>query len=533
MQTTMIKEMPTPSVNGFVENRPQEAELFPQDQYNLDLIANANPTSWQNPTPQPVYNLVVIGGGSAGLVAASGAAGLGAKVALIERDFMGGDCLNVGCVPSKSLIRPAKVIGEINKGSEMGVHVPDGTTVDFGAIMERMRRIRSDISHHDSFQRFKDMGIDVFQGEGKFSSDSTIDVVATDGGTQTLNFKKALLATGTRPRPLPIQGLEETGYLTNETLFRRVTEQPKRLAVIGAGPIGAELAQSFHRFGTEVTVLEFAPRMLGREDAQAGEVLKKAFAEENLRVILNAKTKLVRTDGNDKVLEFDVDDQHHEIRVDEILVAAGRMPNIEKLNLEVAGVEYHNNGVAVEETMQTTNPNVFAAGDIAFKYQFTHTADATARIVLQNALFPGPKKKVSALVIPWCTYTSPEVAHVGMYEHEAEDLGIAVETLIQPINEIDRGRADGDKHGFVKIHIKKGTDKILGATIVADHAGEMIGEVTLAMTAEIGLGKIANTIHAYPTQSEAIKKIADAYNRTRLTPFVKRLFTWWLAWSRR
>ena len=537
MSATITKDTLSPTQNGVLQNGfPKEAlgeeDLFPQDQYNLDLIANARPTSWQNPTPQPVYNLIVIGGGSAGLVAAAGAAGLGAKVALIERSFMGGDCLNVGCVPSKSLIRPAKVLGEIAHGREMGIHVPSGTTVDFGAIMERMRRIRAEISHHDSFQHFTDLGIDVFQGEGKFSGPNTIDVVSTDE-TITLNFKKALISTGTRPRPLPIPGLEEVGYMTNETIFRRLTERPQRLAVIGAGPIGSELSQTFHRFGTEVTILEFAPRLLGREDAQAAQVLKETFEQEGLRLILNAKTQLVRTEGNDKVIEFEVDEQRQEIRVDEILVAAGRMPNIEKLELEAAGIEYHRNGVTVDETMQTTNPAVYAAGDIAFKYQFTHTADATARIVLQNALFPGPKKKVSALVVPWCTYTSPEVAHVGMYDHEAEEKGIAIETLIQPISETDRGKADGDKNGFVKIHIKKGTDKILGATIVAAHAGEMISEITLAMTAGIGLGKIAGTIHPYPTQSEAIKKIADAHNRTRLTPLVKRLFSWWLAWSRR
>ena len=501
-------------------------EVQPFDQYNQQLVNNVHPPGWQNPTPDGRYNLIVIGGGSAGLVAAAGAAGLGAKVALIEKHLLGGDCLNVGCVPSKSVIRSAKLFGDLAMADQLGIRIPDGVNVDFGAIMQRMRRIRADISEHDSAQRFKDLGIDLYLGTAGFTGADSLEI---DG--QTLHFKKALLSTGSRPMGLPLPGLEEAGYLTNETLFS-LTEQPKRLAVIGAGPIGAELAQSFRRFGSAITVFDIIPRLLGREDEDAAAIMRTAFEREGIDLALGAQIKAIHKCEVGKVITYTLDGQEKTLEIDEILVAAGRAPNVENLNLEAAGVEYHKKGVTVTDTLQTTNPNIYAAGDIAFKYQFTHTADATARIVLQNALFPGPKKKVSDLIVPWCTYTDPEVAHVGMYGNEAEEQGIAVQTFVQEIGDTDRGRADGDQEGFVKIHVKKGTDKILGATIVARHAGEMINEITLAMNANIGLSKIATVIHPYPTQAEAIKKVADAYNRTRLTPTVHKLFKSWLRWTR-
>ncbi|MEM7126264.1 MAG: mercuric reductase [Chloroflexota bacterium] len=526
------KDQETTIINTNGSAQPNGVTVLPMDRHNARLIANVHPPAWENPTPDGLYNLVVIGGGSAGLVAAAGAAGLGAKVALIERHLLGGDCLNVGCLPSKTLIRPAKIVGQIQLGAEMGVNVPQGTTVDFERVMERMRSIRAEVSDHDSANRFKDLGIDVYLGSGRFASPNTVEVVAADGSTQALEFKKALVSTGSRPMELPIPGLSEVEHLTNETLFE-LTERPNRLAVIGAGPIGAEMAQSFSRFGTEVTVFDIIPRLLGREDEDAADVMREVFEQEGIQLALGAKTQKVAQDGDEKVIHFELDGTEHELRVDQILVAAGRVPNIDKLNLEAAGVEYHRKGVTVKDTLETTNPNVFAAGDIAYKFQFTHTADATARIVLQNALFPGPKKKVSDLTVPWVTYTDPEVAHVGLYEHDAEEMGIQVETFTQPIYGTDRGKADGEKEGFVKIHVKKGTDKILGATIVASHAGEMINEITLAMVAGIGLKTIATVIHPYPTQAEAIKKIADAYNRTRMTPTVHRIFNWWMARARR
>lgn len=508
----------------------QGLQVPPMDHYNQELVANAHPPQWRNPTPAPMYNLIVIGGGSAGLVAAAGAAGLGAKVALVERHLLGGDCLNVGCLPSKTVIRSAKVMGEVQAARTLGVHIPDGVEVDFGAVMARMRQVRAEVSHHDSAKRFADLGIDLFLGAGRFGSANTVEVVNGDQ-TTVLNFKKALIATGSRPALLPVPGLAEAGNLTNERVFE-MTERPQRLAVIGAGPIGAELAQSFRRFGCEVIVFDVIPRMLGREDPDAANVIKQVFEGEGIRLALGAKISEIQKSDAGKTVLFELDGQAESITIDEILVAAGRTPNLESLNLEAAGIEYHKKGVKVDDGLRTTNPNVYAAGDVASKYQFTHTADAMSRIVLQNALFPGPNKKVSDLVIPWCTYTDPEVAHVGLYEQEAQEQGIAVETFQFSIGDVDRGRADDERASFVKVHVKKGTDKILGATIVASHAGEMINILTLAMTTDIGLKKIAGVIFPYPTQAEAIKKIADSYNRTRLTPLVKTLFSQWFRWTR-
>jgi pyruvate/2-oxoglutarate dehydrogenase complex dihydrolipoamide dehydrogenase (E3) component len=392
--------------------------------------------------------------------------------------------------------------------------------------MERMRRLRARISLRDSVIRFKDLGVDVFLGEGRFSGLDTLEV---DG--RTLRFKKAVIATGSRPVKPPIEGLDEVGFLTNETVFS-LTERPRRFAIIGGGPIGCELAQAFRRLGCEVILFHNASHILNREDSDAAEILQQSFVREGIRLILNCKTKRVEKRNGDKVIHIECGGKEEEVAVDEILAGAGRAPNIEGLNLEAVGVKYDKReGVEVNEHLQTTNPRIYAAGDICLKYKFTHTADATARIVIQNALFGG-RKKLSALTIPWCTYTDPEIAHVGMYERDAQEKGIAVDTFVRPLNDIDRAIADGEEEGFVKIHVRKGTDKILGATVVARHAGEMLSEITLAIVGNVGLKILANVIHPYPTQAEAIKQVADAYNRTRLTPFVKKLFTRWLAWRR-
>jgi len=529
-EETVINKTTSPQTNDSSQNDTANGfnipKLMPMDEYNAKLQANVSPPAWRNPQPAPMYNLAIIGSGSAGLVAAVGAAGLGAKVAMIERHALGGDCLNVGCVPSKSIIRPSKAMGEIIRAEQFGINVPDGVNVDFSSVMKRMRRVRADISEHDSAAHFAEIGIDLFFGEGRFGGPDTVEVVRGDD-IVTLNFKKALISTGSRPAPLPIPGLAEAGYLTNETVFS-LTEAPKSLAIIGAGPIGAELAQAFNRFGIEITIFDLEPQLLGREDPDAAAVIKNVFETEGIHLVLGAKTSKISGGATGKTLHYELNGEEKTLTVDEILVSVGRIPNIDNLNLEAANIDYHKKGVTVDDQLVTTNENVFAAGDVAQKYQFTHTADATARIVLQNALFPGPKKKLSNLVVPWSTYTDPEVAHVGMYESDAKEQGIKVETFVQSIGDVDRGKTDGELEGFVKVHVKKGTDKILGATIVASHAGEMINELTLAMTAEIGLKTLATVIHPYPTQSEAIKKIADAYNRTRMTPLVEKIFSWWM-----
>jgi len=505
----------------------QIPEVLPKDAHNATLVANVHPPDWQNPEPAPRYNLVVIGAGTAGLVAAAGAAGLGAKVALVERHFLGGDCLNVGCVPSKCMIRSSRVLGDLAVAHELGISLPSGATVDFPAVMERMRRLRARISHHDSVHRFHDqLGVDVFLGEGRFTGPDTIGV---DG--KVLRFKRAVIATGARPVHPPLPGLAEAGFLTNETVFS-LTERPNRLALVGGGPLGCELAQAFRRLGCEVTVVEMEPQFLLREDPDAAAILFTVFQREGIEVRLSTTLKKVTCVGNEKHLYLESAGRQETLVVDIILVGVGRAPNVEGLNLEGVRVAYdRKKGVMVNDRLQTTNPRIYAAGDVCLDYKFTHTADATARVVIQNALFFG-RKKLSTLTIPWCTYTDPEIAHVGLSEREAEKQGVAIQTFLIPFKEVDRAVVDGEEEGLVKIHVKEGTDQILGATIVARHAGEMINEITLAMTAKIGLGALSSVIHPYPTQAEAIRKAADAYNRTRLTPFVKKLFNSWLAWTR-
>lgn len=501
-------------------------EILPRDEYNAKLLANVHPADWRNPEPAARYNLVVVGAGTAGLVTAAGAAGLGAKVALVERHLLGGDCLNVGCVPSKCVIRSSRVLGDSHRAAQLGVRVPDGMEADFPAVMARMRRLRAHISDHDSARRFsEELGVDVFLGEGRLTGPDTI---AADG--KTLRFKKAVLATGARAAHPPIEGLAAAGFLTNESVFS-LTTRPARLAVLGAGPIGCELSQAFRRLGSDVSIIEMGTQFLPREDPQAAQLLADAFKREGINVMLRTTVQKVTVSGKDKLLHLEAGATKEVLAVDEILVGVGRAPNVEGLGLEAAAVQYSAQGIQVNDYLQTTNPRIYAAGDICSQYKFTHTADATARIVIQNTLFLG-RKKMSALTIPWCTYTDPEIAHVGMYERDAQQQGIAVDTFTIAFRDVDRAVADGEEDGFVRVHVRKGTDRILGATIVASHAGEMINEITLAIVAKVGLGTLANVIHPYPTQAEAIRKVADAYNRTRLTPFVKKVFDRWLSWTR-
>lgn len=503
-------------------------DVLPHDRYNETLVSNVRPPDWVNPEPCGRYNLVVIGGGTAGLISAAGAAGLGAKVALIERHLLGGDCLNVGCVPSKGVIRASRAIFEARSGGEFGVRPGDGVGFDFGAAMERMRRLRADISRHDSARRLRDeFGVDVFIGQGSFCGPDCIEV-----GGKKLFFKRAAVCTGARAGVPPIPGIGDVGYLTNETVFS-LTELPPRLAVVGGGPIGCELAQAFARFGSKVTIIESAGHLLSREDADAAEIVQRAMARDGVELRLQAKILHVARQGKDKVIAVVQDGTALELRVDEILVGIGRVPNVEGLNLEAAGVAFDpKKGVKVNDRLRTTNPHIYAAGDICFPYKFTHTADALARMLIANALFMG-RQKTTALTIPWCTFTDPEIAHVGMYESDAKEKAMGVTTLTVPLSDIDRAVLDGEAEGFARVHLRKGSDKILGATIVARHAGEMINEFSLAIANGLGLSAIGRTIHPYPTQAEVIKRLADANNRMRLTPLVKKVLGGWLKWQRR
>ncbi|MCL4110332.1 UNVERIFIED_CONTAM: hypothetical protein GTU68_057504, partial [Idotea baltica] len=500
-------------------------QLQPYDEHNQKLESFVHPPDWVNPTPSGRYNLVVIGAGPAGLVTAIGAAGLGAKVALIERELMGGDCLNVGCVPSKALISAARVAAVVRDAGEFGTEIPDGSNVNFGQVMERMRRLRADMAHHDAASRFRDLGIDVFIGQGTFSGEH-VEVAG-----KKLEYKRAVICTGGRAAKLPIPGLDSVDYLTNESIFS-LTELPKRLIVIGGGPIGTEMAQSFARFGSQVTQIEKAKNILAREDPDAALVVQDAMTKDGVNFVLNATTVRVEQRGSEKVVVVEQDGREIEFVGDELLIGIGRSPNVDGMGLESIGVEYDKRaGITVTDQLQTTNKRVYAAGDVCSRFKFTHAADFMARIVIQNTLFMG-RGKASALTIPWATYTSPELAHVGIGAAEAEQQGIAIDTFTQPLSGVDRAILEGETEGFVRVHVKKGTDKIVGATIVATNAGDMIGEISLAMTHGLGLKKIASAIHPYPTQGEAIRKVGDLYSRTRLTPTVKTLFKKWLSWTR-
>ncbi len=499
----------------------------PVDEHNHKLVSHVHPPDWINPTPAGRYNMVVIGAGTAGLVTAAGAAGLGAKVALIERYLMGGDCLNVGCVPSKALIRAARAVADVRAAAELSIEVPAGVKIRFPAIMERMRRLRAHIAENDSAERFKSLGVDVFLGEAKFTGPRTVEV---DG--KTLRFAKACIATGGRAAAAPIPGIGEVGYLTNETIFS-LTELPKRFAVIGAGPIGCEMAQTFARFGSEVYLIEAMHGILPREDPEAAAIIKRVLLREGIQIMCCGKQVTVSKVPGGKRLTLDSHEGHYDLVADEILLAVGRVPNIEGLGLAAAGVEHEKFGVSVNDRLQTTNPRIYAAGDICSKYKFTHAADALARIVIQNALFGflPVKAKASALTMPWCTFTVPEIAHVGMYPNELEERGIAYDTFNLDLDNVDRAILDGETNGLLKIHVKKGTDRILGATLVAHHAGEMISEVTLGMVNKIGLKGYSSTIHPYPTQAEVFRKVGDAFNRSRLTPRRKKILEKLMAWQ--
>jgi len=503
-------------------------DLSPDDEHNRRLAANVCPHDWSNPTPAGRYNLVVLGGGTAGLVAAAGAAGLGARVALVERHLLGGDCLNVGCVPSKTIIRSAHAAHAIADAERFGVRTTGGIEVDFAAVMERMRRTRADISPHDSARRFAEhYGVDVFFGDARFTDRDRVDAAGCE-----LRFVRAVIATGARAATPLIPGLAEAGFLTNDTVFD-LTASPRRLAVVGGGPIGCELAQAFARLGTEVTLIEMTDRLLPRDDSDAAELVRRSLERDGVVVRTGHTLAQVTLDADGKRLALDAADGPAECRVDEILVSVGRTPNIETLDLGAAGVDHDRAGVVVDDHLRTTNRRVFASGDVCLASKFTHIADAASRIVLQNALFPFPKKRFSDLVLAWSTYTDPEVAHVGLSPADARDRGLPVETVTVGMDDVDRARADGDTEGFLKIHVDPRKGTIHGATFVCRRAGDLISEIATAIKAGLRLGDMAAVIHPYPTIAEAVRKAADQFNRRKLTPFAARLLERWFAWQRK
>jgi pyruvate/2-oxoglutarate dehydrogenase complex dihydrolipoamide dehydrogenase (E3) component len=497
--------------------------ILPDDAPNRALVANVHPPDWTNPVPEGRYHLVVVGAGTAGLVTAAIAASLGASVALIERHLMGGDCLNVGCVPSKAVLAAGKLVHAAREAAALGLGPAPGAQPDFAAAMRRMREIRARISPEDSAARYaREFGVHVYLGEARFTGADRVEVAGAE-----LRFRRAVIATGARPTAPPIPGLAEAGYRTNETIFE-LTERPSRLVVIGGGPIGCELAQGFQRLGVRVHLLEALPHVLEREDADAAELVHEALARDGVELVLGCTIERVELASGAKRVHLKRSDGRAEaLEADAILVAAGRAPNVEGLGLEAAGVAFDpKKGVRVDDRLRTTNPRIYAAGDVCMDWKFTHAADAAAKIAVQNALFGG-RRKLSSLVMPWCTYTDPELAHVGLYPRDAAARGLELDTYTIPFAKVNRASTDGEEEGFVRVHVKKGSDRIVGATIVGAHAGELITPVTLAIVTGQGLAAFGSVIYPYPTLAEGLKATAGAYTRTRLTPLAKKVFALW------
>ena len=509
--------------------------LLPGDEHDRVLAENVHPSNWTNPHPDGRYNIVVVGAGTAGLITAIIGASLGAKVALIEKSLMGGDCLNVGCVPSKGILRAARAWADLRRAGEFGIGIPSGVTYDFAAVMSRMRKLRARISHNDSAHRYAKLGVDVFIGHGRFTGGDRIEVEG-QSGNRSLTFARAAICTGGRASSPMVPGLKEAGYLTNESVFA-LRALPRRLAVIGAGPIGCELAQAFARFGSQVHVIEMMHGILPKEDRDAAQLVEQQMVKDGATVLCCSQELEIGTTAEGKRLTGRSHGRPYDITVDEILVGVGRTPNVEGLGLDTVGVAFDAQGVTVNGRLQTSHPKVFAAGDVCSRYKFTHAADAMAQIVVQNALFPHPLglgyASVDSLIIPWCTYTDPEIAHVGMYEQEATAKGIEVETYTFKLDEIDRAILDSQEEGFARIHLRKGTDKVLGATIVAAHAGDLINEFSLVMKAGLGVKTIAGTIHPYPTQAEVNKKVVNLWRKAHFSPATKRKLVRLFAWMRR
>jgi pyruvate/2-oxoglutarate dehydrogenase complex dihydrolipoamide dehydrogenase (E3) component len=440
-------------------------------------------------------------------------------VALIERHLMGGDCLNFGCVPSKALISSARLIQQIREAEKWGLDRQSPQFV-FEKVFKRMRARRAKIAPNDSQERFESLGVDVFRGEAHFISPHEVEI---DG--QTLRAKNFVIATGSRATIPKIGGIDSVPYFSNETIFDELAQKPESMVVLGGGPIGCELGQAFSRLGIKITIVQSAAQLLPPEDVDVAQFMQHRFEAEGITVHLNAAVNRVSTRDRKITLEFR---DGEPVIADAILIAAGRTPNLRALNLEAAGIDCDERSVKVNEYLQTLQPHIYAAGDITNRLKFTHTADFTARVVVRNILMPFQflRQKVDWSVVPWCTYTDPEVAHVGLGEKATKQQNVEYDLFVVPLEDVDRAVVESEEAGFAKILTSRGSDKILGVTIVAPHAGDLLHEFVLAMKAGIGLGTIASIIHAYPTFAELARKAGDKYNKTRLTPRAKKIFTW-------
>lgn len=493
------------------------------DDANRRLLEELSPAGYVNPVPPAApYDLVVLGGGTAGLVSAMGSVGIGARVALIERHLLGGDCLNFGCVPSKALLAAGHAAARVRDAARFGVHVEE-PRIDAAAGLARVRELRARIAPHDGVARIGGTGVDVYLGHGRFVAPDAAEV----GGAR-LRFKRAVICTGGSPWLPPVPGLADIAARTSDTIWELETV-PAALVVMGGGPIGCEMAQAFGRLGSEVTIVEMAPALLPRDDPDAAELVMARFESEGVRVLAGHRVVGARRDGDARTLTVETSDgARFDVTGDEVLVAVGRRANTADIGAEVAGVEVSKRGVTVDARMRTTNRRIFAAGDVASSYQFTHAADAMARLVIRNAFFFG-RGRADSLVIPWATYTDPEIAHVGVTHEQAAERGL--QTFRVDFASVDRALLEGEETGFAKLYTDaKG--RIHGATVVGPRAGDLIGEACLAMTAGLDAAMLSSTIHPYPTTAEVWRKLGDAYNKTRLSPGVRRLFAHWFRWLR-
>ena len=482
---------------------------------------------WNKP-PRFERNLIVIGAGSAGLVSAYIAAAVKARVTLVEKHKLGGDCLNTGCVPSKALIRSAKLLSHMRRSREFGIRAATAE-FDFAEVMERVQSVIKAVEPHDSAERYTGLGVEVIEGTAKIVSPWEVEITRNGGAVQRLTTRAIVIAAGASPFVPPIPGIEETGYLTSETVWN-LRQLPRRLVVLGGGPIGSELTQTFARLGARVTQVEMAPRILMREDAEVSELVTRRFRAEGIAVLVEHKAKQFVIENGEKILIAEHLGRDVRIPFDALLVAVGRVANLKGYGLDELGIPAERT-VATNEFLQTRFPNIYAAGDVAGPYQFTHTAAHQAWYAAVNALFdPFKKFRADYSVIPWATFVDPEAARVGLNEIEAKERAIPYEVSVYGIDDLDRAIADGEAHGFVKVLTLPGKDRILGVTIVGAHAGDLIAEYVLAMRHGIGLNKILGTIHIYPTMAEANKYAAGVWKKAhapqKLLKWVERFHSW-------
>ncbi len=470
-----------------------------------------------------IYNVIAIGAGTAGLVTTAAIAGLGGRAALIERNKMGGDCLNFGCVPSKGLIASAKLLQNMRDAEKWGIDRQD-PSFDFGRVFASMRNQRAVIEPNDSKDRFEGLGVDVFEAAARFISPYEIELSTGE----VLRAKHFVISAGSRAAVPAIPGIEDIPYFTNETIFDHLNDKPKSMIVIGGGPIGTELSQVFNRLGVEVHQVQRGPQILEREDQDVIELLQEVLEQEGVHLHCNTISQKIYQTGGRIHLEIEEDGEPHTIVGDTLLLAAGRVPNLKSLNLEAAGVKTNQRGIIVNKKLQSSQPHIWAAGDIAGGLQFTHVADFMARTVVGNITKPFSflHSEFDDSVVPWSTYTAPEVARVGHNEKTARKAGVEYDLFQSEFADLDRAITDRKTDGFIKVLTAKGTDKIIGVTIVGENGGDILHEFVLAMKHGIGLSKVAATIHAYPTYAEVARKIGDTYNRTRLTPRAKNILTW-------